>query len=102
MIISGGINIFASDIEEVFAKHPEVMDVAVIGVPHEIWGETPVALVIRKKGSSVTEEALKEWANPRLAKYQRVSRVKFVDTFPRNALGKVLKRQLRESYREKD
>ena len=101
MIISGGINIFASDIEEVFAKHPEVMDVAVIGVPHEIWGETPVALVIRRKGGSVQEEALKEWANPKLAKYQRVSRVKFVDTFPRNALGKVLKRQLRESYRER-
>jgi len=98
MIISGGINIFASDIEEVLSTHPEVMDVAVIGIPHPKWGETPIALVIRKGLSTVSENELMEWVNPKLAKYQRISRVEFCHEFPRNALGKVLKRELREPY----
>ena len=99
MIVSGGINVFASDIEEVLIQHPDVNEVAVIAVPHEKWGETPLALLRALPGATTTEKELKEWANARLAKYQRVSGVEFRDkAFPRNALGKLLKRQLREPY----
>ncbi|MBW2086776.1 MAG: AMP-binding protein, partial [Deltaproteobacteria bacterium] len=98
MIVSGGINIFASDIEEIIAKHPDVMDVAVIATPHEKWGESPVALIIGKQGATASEDEIKEWANKQLAKYQRLTLVEFRNEFPRNALGKVLKRQLREPY----
>ena len=98
MIISGGINIFASDIEEVLAKHPDVQDSTVIGVAHEKWGETPVALVILYEGKSLADSEIMDWLNTRLAKYQRVSRVIIRDDFPRNAMGKVLKKELREEY----
>lgn len=99
MIVSGGLNVFASDIEEIFLQHPEVLDVAVIAVPHEKWGETPRALVRRRTGARAAEAELKEWANARLAKHQRVNAVEFRDQdFPRNALGKVLKRDLRKRY----
>jgi acyl-CoA synthetase (AMP-forming)/AMP-acid ligase II len=98
MIVSGGVNIFASDIEEVIGKHEAVLDVTVIGVPHEKWGETPLALVIRADGAEATGDEIMEWSNERLGKYQRVSAVEFRDEFPRNALGKVLKRHLREEY----
>jgi len=98
MIISGGINIFASDIEEVLAKHPDVQDCTVIGIPHEKWGETPLALSIMYKGATISEDGLKEWLNGKVAKYQRVYELVFKDDFPRNALGKVLKKELREAY----
>jgi len=98
MIISGGINIFASDIEEVLSRHPAVQDAIVIGIPHPKWGETPLAMVIPRGGTPISEEQLLEWVNPKLAKYQRISRVEFCDDFPRNALGKVLKGELREPY----
>ncbi len=101
MIISGGINIFASDIEEVLAKHPDVQDCTVIGLPHEKWGETPLALAILYEGAIVTEDELKEWLNGKVAKYQRVSGLVCIDDFPRNALGKVLKKELREEYAKK-
>lgn len=101
MIISGGINIFASDIEEVLTRHPEIKDAAVIGIPNPKWGETPVAIVIPKGGISASEDEIMEWVNVRLAKYQRVSMVQFRDAdFPRNALGKVLKRELREAFQQ--
>ncbi|MBW2283225.1 MAG: AMP-binding protein [Deltaproteobacteria bacterium] len=98
MILSGGINIFANDLEQVIGRHPDVSDVTVIAVPHKKWGETPLALVIRRPGAEATGEEIKAWANPQLAKYQRLHAVEFVDDLPRNALGKVLKRQLREPY----
>lgn len=69
MIISGGINVFPKDIEEIVACHPEVADIAVIGVPHDKWEETPLALVIKKPGSPLTGEDLIHWANERLAKH---------------------------------
>ena len=98
MIISGGINIFPGDIEEVLAQHPEVQDCTVIGVSDEKWGETPVALVILYECASVSESDLLPWLNSQLAKYQRVSKIVFRDEFPRNALGKVLKKDLRREY----
>ncbi len=102
MILSGGVNVFPKDIEEIVARHPEVADVAVIGVPHEKWGETPLALVIRRSGTSLSTGELTLWANDRLAKHQRITGVEFRDELPRNALGKVLKKELREPYWRKE
>ncbi len=98
MIISGGINIFASDLEEVISKHADVQEVAVIGIPHDKWGETPLALVIPHERSDTSPDQIRDWANSKLGKYQRVTAVDFRDSLPRNALGKVLKRELREPY----
>jgi long-chain acyl-CoA synthetase len=98
MIISGGFNVFPADIEQVIGGHPDVSDVTVIGIPHDKWGETPLALVIAKAGVPADCVAIREWANDRLAKPQRVSAVELRTEFPRNALGKVIKRTLREPY----
>ncbi len=98
MIISGGMNIYSNDIENIMRTHPEVMDVAVIGIPHKKWGETPLALVIPKPQASISADELKDWTNRQLAKHQRLSAVEFRDSLPRNVLGKVLKRVLREPY----
>ena len=99
MIISGGVNVFPSDIEEVLRGHPDVKDVTVIGIPDDKWGETPLALVVRQEGAAPPEDALKDWANERLAKHQRVSAVEFRDTIPRvPPLGKVPKKDLRAPY----
>jgi acyl-CoA synthetase (AMP-forming)/AMP-acid ligase II len=98
MIISGGVKVYAVDVEDVFMQHPEVQEVAVIGVPHEKWGETPLLLAIRRPGAIISEEELLAWGNSRLGKTQRVWRVEFRSSFPRNTLDKILKRQLREPY----
>ncbi len=98
MIISGGFNVYAADIEVMLLKHPDVIDVAVIGIPSEQWGEQPMALCVRREGSSVTEEQVKEWANGLLAKTQRLVAVEFRDSLPRSTIGKIMKRELREPY----
>ena len=99
MIDSGGMKIYPKDVEEIAARHPEVREVAVFGVPHGKWGETPVAAVIVRQGASVTAEALRDWINERVAaRYQRVSEVVIVADFPRSAAGKTLKRELRAPY----
>jgi long-chain acyl-CoA synthetase len=98
MIISGGFNVFPSDLEAVIAGHPAVADATVIGIPHERWGETPLALAILRPGASATEAELLAWANERLGKHQRLGGVVLRDAFPRNALGKVLKKDLRAPY----
>lgn len=98
MILSGGFNIFPADIEAIIAQHPDVSDVTVIGIPDPRWGETPLALVIPLPGAAPDPEELRAFANQRLAKTQRLARVELREDFPRNALGKVLKRQLREPY----
>ncbi|HJV85735.1 MAG TPA: AMP-binding protein [Noviherbaspirillum sp.] len=99
MIDSGGVKIYPRDIEEVLVRHPDVQEVAVFGVPHEKWGETPLAAVVLKPSRAATAEQLKEWTNLRVAaRYQRVSDVVIMDAFPRNAAGKTLKRELRDPY----
>lgn len=98
MIISGGFNIFPKDIEEVVGSHADISDVAVIGIPHERWGETPLALIIPAPGTSPDPQQIMEWANQRLAKTQRLYTVELRQDFPRNALGKVIKRELRKPY----
>ncbi len=95
MIISGGFNIYPSDLEAIVKQHPDVADVAVVGVPSEQWGETPVAFVVSKGASA---NAIKAWANERLGKMQRLSDVRLLDELPRSHIGKVLKRELRDAY----
>lgn len=100
MIISGGFNVFPKDIEEVVGSHPKVSDVTVIGIPDPKWGETPLALVIPVADSELDATELLTWANERLAKAQRLKGVELRNDFPRNALGKVIKRELRAPYWE--
>ena len=100
MIISGGVNVYPKDIEEIMARHPAVVEVAVFGVDDPTWGETPVAAVIMKDGQSLEPARLMEWTNARVdAKYQRLRDVVVMDAFPRNVAGKTLKRELRARYR---
>jgi len=98
MIISGGFNIFPADIESVLAQHPAVLDVCVVGAAHPLWGESPVAAVILRSGAVLEAGELKEWANARLAKTQRLAALMLRDDFPRNAMGKVVKPDLRREY----
>jgi acyl-CoA synthetase (AMP-forming)/AMP-acid ligase II len=98
MINSGGVKIYSIDLEEVFIGHPDVLEVAAIGIPHEKWGETPLLLAIMKPSARISEDELMEWGNKQLGKTQRVARVEFRSTFPRNALDKIVKRELRSPY----
>lgn len=98
MIKSGGINIFAVDIEEVFMRHPEVSECAAIGVPDQKWGETPALVVLLRPGASIDAESLRAWGNERLARYQRVSRLLIRDELPRAVYGKVAKAELRQEF----
>ena len=101
MIDSGGIKVYPRDIEEIAARHPAVREVAVFGVPHPKWGETPLAAVVLRPGSTASPEALRDWINARVAaQYQRVDRVVPYADFPRNAAGKTLKRELRAPFWE--
>lgn len=98
MVISGGFNIYPSDLEAVLRQHPAVADVAVVGVPSAEWGETPVAFCVLKPGAAGDAEALRQWANAQLGKTQRLHAVRLLDELPRSAIGKVLKRELREAW----
>lgn len=98
VVISGGFNIYPSDLEAVLRQHAAVADVAVVGVPSVAWGETPVAFVVPAAGAPA-EHALKAWANERLGKTQRLSELRYLPELPRSDIGKVLKRQLRDTYR---
>jgi long-chain acyl-CoA synthetase len=98
MVISGGFNIYPSDLEAIMRKHEAVADVAVVGVPSEAWGETPVAYVVRKAGSKLSEAALLDWFNQQVGKTQRLAALHFIDELPRSAIGKVLKRELRDKH----
>ena len=100
MVISGGFNIYPSDLEAVLRQHPDVADAAVIGVPSVDWGETPVALVVRRAGANTEPEALRQWVNDQVGKTQRLSALRFIDELPRSAIGKVLKRELRDAWRD--
>lgn len=99
LIISGGVNVFPKDIEEVIVQHPAVREAAVFGVPSEKWGETPLAAVILHQPGQITEQELCDWINQRVdGKHQRVQGVVFKEDFPRSTAGKTLKREMREPY----
>jgi len=99
LIISGGVNVYPRDIEEVAVQHPAVLEAAVFGIPSEKWGETPVAAVVLKNPGAAAETELAQWINERVeARYQRLHEVRIVEEFPRNVAGKTLKRVLRERF----
>ncbi len=98
MIISGGFNIYPSDLEAVLQQQPEVAEAAVVGVASEQWGETPVAFVVFRAGAPADAEALREKVNAGLGKTQRLAAIRVVDHLPRSAIGKVLKRELRDAF----
>lgn len=98
MIISGGYNIWPSELEEVLAEHPGVADVCVIGVPSERWGETPKALVVPRPGMQPTPEELIEYTRIRVGSIKKITSVEFVDQLPRSETGKLLRSKLREQY----
>ncbi|HYH21495.1 MAG TPA: class I adenylate-forming enzyme family protein [Azospirillum sp.] len=98
MILSGGFNVYASDLERVLLAHDAVAEAAVIAVPSKEWGETPLGLVVLKPGRAADAGELLAWANARLGKTQRLSGVEFRTTLPRSSIGKVLKRELRAPY----
>ena len=98
MVISGGFNIYPSDLEAVLREHAAVADVAVVGVPSVQWGETPVAYVVPCPGIDASADDLLLWLNGRVGKTQRLAALQFIDELPRSPIGKVLKRELRERY----
>ena len=99
MIVSGGENVYPIEVEEALSHHPDVLEVAVIGVPDERWVEAVTALVVRRPGARPTAEELIAFARERLAGYKLPRAIEFVDELPRTPSGKVLKRELRERYR---
>jgi len=100
MFISGGENVYPAEVENLIYQHPAVAEVAVIGVPHPRWQEIGRALVVLKEGHMVQEEEIIAFCQGKLAKYKIPKSVVFVETLPRTAAGKVLKRELREMYGE--
>jgi acyl-CoA synthetase (AMP-forming)/AMP-acid ligase II len=101
MILSGSQNVYPADIEMIMVQHPAVREVAVVGVPSERWGETPLAIVVAAEGQETTAGqamALVEWTNARVGRQQRIANVVFVPELPRNPNGKILKRELRKQF----
>ncbi|GAB3477008.1 long-chain-fatty-acid--CoA ligase [Nocardiopsis coralliicola] len=98
MIISGGENIYCAEVEDALAGHPGVGEVAVVGVPHPRWGETPLAVVVAAGGAEPPDaEALRAWCGDRLARYKQPRHVAVLPELPRNPSGKVLKTELRQA-----
>ena len=98
MIIRGGENISPEEVEDVLHSHPKIDEAAVIGVPDPEWGQQPRAVVVLKKGETATREEIIEYCSPRLAGFKRPRSVVFIDSLPRNQIGKVLRNKLREQY----
>ena len=96
MIVSGGENIYPTEIENVLFGHPGVAQVAVIGVPHQRWGETPRAFVVAREGAKLTEAELIDFTRERLAHYKCPTCVSFVTAFPLNGAGKIMKKEMRD------
>jgi acyl-CoA synthetase (AMP-forming)/AMP-acid ligase II len=98
MIISGGENIYSAQVEEAIAKHPDVLECAVIGVPDDDWGESVKAFVVLKPGSVTTEQEIIDVAKQNLASYQKPRSITFIDALPKAPTGKILKRELRAPF----
>jgi acyl-CoA synthetase (AMP-forming)/AMP-acid ligase II len=98
MIISGGENIYPAEIEDSLLSNPKVADVAVIGYPHETWGEVVKAIAVVNEGEELTAEDLIEWCQGKIGKVKIPKKVVFTDSIPRTPTGKILKRVLREQF----
>jgi acyl-CoA synthetase (AMP-forming)/AMP-acid ligase II len=102
MIIRGGENISPAEVEGVLYSHPKIEDAAIIGIPDAKWGQVPRAIVALKKKEVATPEEIMEYCKLELAGFKRPRSIIFVDYLPRNQMGKVLKKELREKYGEPD
>jgi long-chain acyl-CoA synthetase len=98
MIVSGGENVYPAEVENAIDGHPDVSEVAVIGVPDERWGEAVKAIIVPRPGAACDAESIIAWARQRIGGFKVPKSVDFVETLPRNATGKVLRRALREQY----
>jgi fatty-acyl-CoA synthase len=98
MIISGGENIYPAEIEDSLRNNPKILDVGVIGFPHEKWGEAVMAVVVVKEGEELTEAQLIEWCKGKIGKFKIPKKVVFAESIPRTPTGKILKRLMREQY----
>ncbi|MBV8177647.1 MAG: AMP-binding protein [Mycobacterium sp.] len=98
MIISGGYNIWPAELENALAAHPAVAEVAVVGVPHDKWGETPKAVVVLRPGHQADEQELIDWSRDKVGAVKRVTSVEFTDALPKSALGKVLRREVKKRF----
>jgi acyl-CoA synthetase (AMP-forming)/AMP-acid ligase II len=98
MIISGGENIYPAEVEDSLLAHPRIADVAVIGYPHEKWGEAVKAVVVVKEGQELSEKDLIEWCQGKIGRFKIPKKVVFTDSIPRTPTGKILKRVLREQF----
>lgn len=97
LIISGGLNVYPSEVERVLAEHGDIREVAVVGVPDDRWGEAVMAFVVLRDGRSTSEADIADWIDGRIAGYKKPRRVAFLDELPKGSTNKVLKRVLRES-----
>jgi acyl-CoA synthetase (AMP-forming)/AMP-acid ligase II len=98
MIISGGFNIWPAELENALASHPAVAEVAVVGVPHDKWGETPKAVVVLRPGHHADEQELIDWSRQKVGAVKRVTSVEFTDALPKSAVGKVLRREVKKRF----
>ena len=98
MIVSGGENVYPAEVESALYDHPSVQDVAVIGVPSEKWGEAVKAVVVKKEGAELSERDLISFAREKIAGYKVPKSVDFTEQLPRNASGKLLKKDIRAPY----
>jgi long-chain acyl-CoA synthetase len=97
MIIRGGFNVYPREIEETLVTHPDVSLAAVIGIPHDEYGEEIKAFIVCKEGAAATEDEIKAWAKENMAAYKYPREIVFRDTLPMNATGKILKTELRQA-----
>ena len=98
VIISGGENVSSIEVEDVLYKHSDVLEAAVIGVPSDRWGETPLAIIVPRQGSSPSEDEIIAHCRKNLAHFKAPSKVEFVQALPRTATGKLKKVELREEF----
>ncbi|WP_284035467.1 class I adenylate-forming enzyme family protein [Neobacillus sp. 114] len=97
MIISGGVNIFPTEIEEILQSHPSIKEVSVVGLPDEKWGEVVSAFIVKSDQDELTQVDIVSYCDGRLANYKKPKYIEFLDSLPKNAAGKILRRELRDS-----
>jgi fatty-acyl-CoA synthase/long-chain acyl-CoA synthetase len=98
MIISGGMNIYPAEIEAALEAHPDIYEAAVFGIPSDDWGELVHAVVVKREGSDLDEDGVKEFAREHLASYKIPRSISWLDELPKTGSGKILKRELRQPY----
>jgi acyl-CoA synthetase (AMP-forming)/AMP-acid ligase II len=102
MILTGGENVYSTEVENVLYMHPAILEAAVIGIPDEKWGEMVKAIVVIKEGMEVTEEEIIGFCKEKLARYKAPKSVDFYPALPKTGSGKIAKGELREQYRRKE